>query len=190
MEQMPDAKHGRSKEKRSDCKLLTLALVVDASGFVVKSKLYPGNVAEAATLGQMIGDLGADDDAVVVMDRGIATADNVAWLRGSGHRYIVVSRESTRRFDAEQAHTLVTASDKTVRFYKELIERKDDGESGETWSEAYLRCHSEDRENKENGIISRQREQLRGRARENSRIAVQAQGAALLNPRLFHRTLW
>ena len=51
---MPDAKRGRSKEKRNDCPLLTLALVVDASGFVVKSRTFAGNVAEYKTLAQMI----------------------------------------------------------------------------------------------------------------------------------------
>jgi hypothetical protein len=38
---IPQARHGRSKEKRSDCRLLTLALVLDASGFVRRSQVLP-----------------------------------------------------------------------------------------------------------------------------------------------------
>ena len=34
----PKAKHGHSKEKRSDCPLVTLALVLDASGFPKRSE--------------------------------------------------------------------------------------------------------------------------------------------------------
>ena len=40
------AKHGHSKEKRSDCPLLTLALVLDGSGFVRRSEVLAGNVKE------------------------------------------------------------------------------------------------------------------------------------------------
>src|SRR5699024_1777223 len=56
---MPKARHGRSKEKRSDCPLLTLALVLDGSGFVRHSQVLAGNVAEAKTLQQMLAALQA-----------------------------------------------------------------------------------------------------------------------------------
>ena len=44
----PKAARGRSKEKRSDCPLVTLGLVLDSSGFVRRSRMFAGNVAEAA----------------------------------------------------------------------------------------------------------------------------------------------
>ena len=44
------AKHGHSKEKRSDCPLLTLALVLDGSGFVRRSEVLAGNVKEQKVL--------------------------------------------------------------------------------------------------------------------------------------------
>ena len=50
----PKAKRGHSKEKRSDCKLETLGLIVDAQGFPKYSKLFPGNQVEGATLIEMI----------------------------------------------------------------------------------------------------------------------------------------
>ncbi|CAI8056465.1 hypothetical protein GBAR_LOCUS30767 [Geodia barretti] len=37
----PQAQRGHSKEKRSDCPLLTLGLMLDASGFVRRSKVFP-----------------------------------------------------------------------------------------------------------------------------------------------------
>ena len=50
----PKARFGRSKQKRSDCKLLTLALFIDDLGFVKYSHLYPGNQQETKTLAEMI----------------------------------------------------------------------------------------------------------------------------------------
>ena len=44
------AQRGHSKEKRSDCPLVTLALVLDASGFPKRSEVFAGNVSEPATL--------------------------------------------------------------------------------------------------------------------------------------------
>jgi hypothetical protein len=44
------AQRGRSKEKRTDCPLVTLGLVPDGSGFVRRSQTFAGNVSEAATL--------------------------------------------------------------------------------------------------------------------------------------------
>ena len=84
----PKARRGHSKEKRTDCPLLTLGLVLDASGFVRRSQVFAGNVREHHTLA-----------ALVVMDRGIATEDRVQWLREQGYRYLVVSRERTLHSD-------------------------------------------------------------------------------------------
>ena len=46
----PKARRGHSKEKRTDCPLLTLGLVLDASGFVRRSQVFAGNVREHHTL--------------------------------------------------------------------------------------------------------------------------------------------
>ncbi len=150
---MPAAKHGRSKEKRSDCALLTLAVVVDASGFVVKSRIFAGNVAECKTLAEMLDELGADQGAVVVMDRGVADTDNLKWLKEHGYRYVVVSREQRREFDSEAVETIETACGNRVSFYKDISTQLD--EDGTEYKEAHLRCYSEARAAKENGMITR-----------------------------------
>ena len=92
----PKAKRGHSKDKRTDCPLLTLALVLDASGFVRRSQVFAGNVREHHTLADMLDALNAPREALVVMDRGIATEDRVQWLRDNGYRYLVVSRQRIR----------------------------------------------------------------------------------------------
>ena len=52
--QLKKARHGQSKEKRSDCPLVTLAVVMDGSGFVRHSKVFAGNVSEESTLAEML----------------------------------------------------------------------------------------------------------------------------------------
>ena len=81
MHRQPKARWGHSKDKRTDCPLLTLGLVLDASGFVRRSQVFAGNVHEAHTLAEMLDALNAPRGTLVVMDRGIATEDRIQWLR-------------------------------------------------------------------------------------------------------------
>lgn len=140
------AKRGHSKEKRSDCPLVTLGLVLDGSGFVRRSRMFAGNVAEASTLEEMLQGLDAPTGALVIMDRGIATEANISWLIEHQYRYLVVSRERTRRFDSAQSLEVTTASDQTVHLQRVV---SDDG------SEVRLYCHSEARQEKETAMTKR-----------------------------------
>lgn len=140
------AKRGHSKEKRSDCPLVTLGLVLDGSGFVRRSRMFEGNAVESATLEEMLTGLAAPEGALVIMDRGIATEANIGWLTAHHYRYLVVSRERKRQFAAEQAVEVTTASKKTVRIQRVLSE---DG------TELRLYCHSDERQDKENAITKR-----------------------------------
>ena len=140
------AQRGHSKEKRSDCPLLTLGLMLDASSFVRRSQVFAGNVSEPHTLAEMLSALQAPKGALVVMDRGIATQDNITWLAAQGYRYLVVSRERKRTFDLASAMTVTTATQQPVHLHKVLSE---DGQ------EARLYCYSEAREQKEKAIAER-----------------------------------
>lgn len=142
---IPKAKRGHSKEHRGDCPLLTLGLVLDASGFVRRSRVLAGNAVECRTLEGMLKDLDAPLGAMVVMDRGIATRANLTWLREQGYRYLVVSRERRRTLPQGEM-TLTTAGGETVRVEKVLDEAA---------GEVRLYCHSPRREGKETGIDQR-----------------------------------
>lgn len=92
----PKAKHGRSKEKRTDCPLITLGLVVDEQGFYMRSKFLPGNVSEPKTLQKAIETLSDTSDLfkpTVLLDAGIASEDNLRWLRDNRFDYIVSARQ-------------------------------------------------------------------------------------------------
>src|SRR5450631_3148109 len=109
------AQRGRSKEKRTDCPLVTLGLVLDGSGFVRRSQTFAGNVSEAGTLETRLQNLGAPPGALVVMDAGIATEANIQWLRTKRYGYLVVSRERSRQFNADAVISLETAAQETVK---------------------------------------------------------------------------
>ncbi|MDR2752308.1 MAG: IS1634 family transposase, partial [Clostridiales bacterium] len=99
-------KHGKSKEKRTDCPLMSLSLAVRNDGFPVYSCIYPGNQPEPITLKDMIKNVEAliagpnayDNQKTMfrptfIMDRGIATKENVALLQYEKFNYVVVKRE-------------------------------------------------------------------------------------------------
>ena len=142
----PKAQRGHSKEKRRDCPLVTLGLVLDGSGLVRRSQTFDGNGVEGTTLEDLLHRLGAPRGALVVMDAGMATEENIVWLRTQGYRYLVVSRERQRQFEAREAITLETAHGEPV-----AIQRVADADG----QEARLYCSSERRARQEEGIAQR-----------------------------------
>ncbi len=147
-----NAKRGRSKEKRSDCKLLTLALVIDEDGFPKYSKLYPGNQGESKTLKDIIESLVETNPTLatnrtVVMDAGIANAENIEYLRLKNFHYIVVNK-GKKEFSTEDTDQM-EAIRKTDTYTLEVKRRENDGE-------VLLLCHSTAREGKDYGIRNRQ----------------------------------
>ena len=98
---------GRSKEKRNDCKLLVLALCINAEGFIRYSSILAGNTSDPDSLPDMIDTLSEktrtpsapDRRTLVCLDAGIATEDNLRKIKEKGYDYLCVSR--TRLADYE-----------------------------------------------------------------------------------------
>ena len=152
------AKRGHSKEKRSDCPLVTLALVVDYRGFPIFSQIYKGNQSEAETLEEILKRLYVEGETLfketlptIVMDRGIATKKNIELLKEKSYPYIVVERRATEK---DYAQEFTTA--------KETFEKLDD-DSIEGSATVYVKkvftedacrvlCWSEGRKQKERAM--------------------------------------
>jgi transposase len=146
------AKRGRSKEKRSDCKLVTLALVIDEHGFPKYSKLYPGNQGESKTLKEIIESLIEANPTLVasrtvVIDAGIANAENIEYLKEKKFHYIVVNK-GKKEFSTDDTDQMETIKE-TGTYTLEVKRREKNGE-------ALLLCHSTAREGKDYGIRNRQ----------------------------------
>jgi hypothetical protein len=110
------AKFGRSKEKRSDAKLVVLALVVNPEGFIKYSAILQGNISDPATLESMIEDLRLKTScsakkALIVMDAGIATEDNLKMVKAKGYDYLCVTRSTLKDYRVEADAATVTVTD-------------------------------------------------------------------------------
>lgn len=159
----PKARYGgNSKEKRNDCPLVTLGLVLDVQGFPKKSRIYEGNISEPKTLEAMIRALAGEDindnclfKPTIVLDAGIATEDNINWLRGQSYQYIVVSRKKKKAIPADVAMVAVKVDEKhdTVLVKAGLVENPQT-------DELELYCHSLDKEKKEEGIKNKFQERF------------------------------
>ncbi len=148
----PKAAFGRSKEKRSDCPLVTLGLVLDGDGFPHHSRVFAGNASEPTTLEEMILGLqtsSVDGMPTVVLDAGLASQGNIDWLTENHYSYIVVSRERYKeKPEGVDGAVVVKSTDGVTQV---IAKRVDCAETGEV----RLYCHSTLREKKDQAIRSR-----------------------------------
>ena len=158
----PKARYAKSKEKRSDCPLVTLALVLDMHGFPKNSRVFEGNVSEPKTLETMIQGLSGDDvyrssltKPTIVLDAGIASEKNIQWLKDKHYPYIVVSRKKKKGIPPDVTMITVKEDDKTNTVFVQagLAENKES-------DELELYCHSIDKEKKEESIKTKFQERF------------------------------
>ena len=150
----PKARYGRSKEKRSDCPLVTLGLVLDMNGFPKNSRIFEGNVSEPKTLETMIIGLAGGEitensliKPTIVLDAGIASEKNVLWLKDKHYPYIVVSRKKKKEIPSDVTMIAVKEDDKTNTVFVQAGLAKN-----QETDELELYCHSIDKEKKEESI--------------------------------------
>ena len=110
------AKYGRSKEKRSDAKLVVLALVVNIEGFIKYSSILEGNIADPKTLSAMIDKLRVKTSstakkALIVLDAGIATDSNLELIKQKGYDYLCVTRSNKKKYTVEANNPIVSVFD-------------------------------------------------------------------------------
>ena len=111
------AKFGRSKEKRSDCRLLVLALCINTDGFIRYSAILEGNTADPKSLPAMVDGLMAkspvreEDRTLVVIDAGIASEANLTLLKDKGYNHLCVSRTRLKDYELAPDCRTVTVYD-------------------------------------------------------------------------------
>ena len=117
------ARFGRSKEKRSDCRLLVLALAINTEGFIRYSSILAGNTADPDSLPGMVDGIIAknpvsshpDQKVLVVVDAGIATETNLQLLKERGYNYLCVSRTKLKDYTLKAEGRSVTVQDAKKR---------------------------------------------------------------------------
>jgi transposase len=147
-ERNPLAQRGYSRDHRPDCKQVCIAVVVTFDGFPLGYEVFAGNTHDSRTLQAIVTTMEARHGVlgrVWIADRGMASADNLAWLRESGRRYIIGAPKSElKKFAVELAST------NDWRSVQAGVEVKlaTDPQTGET----VILCRSQDRRSKEQAM--------------------------------------
>jgi transposase len=79
-------RHGYSRDKRSDCVQVVIALIVTPDGFPLGYEVLPGNTADCTTLRDMLRKIEAQygkANRIWVMDRGIPSEEVLAEMRAA-----------------------------------------------------------------------------------------------------------
>jgi transposase len=97
---IPKAKRGYSRDHRPDCKQVVVGLVIGREGFPRAHEIFEGNTQDRKTLAAMLDLLekrvGLAEGSTVVVDRGMAFAENIAELRRRTLHYVVAAGQKER----------------------------------------------------------------------------------------------
>lgn len=155
------AKFGRSKEKRSDARLIVLAAVVNCEGFLKYSNIFEGNMSDSKTLGTVVEALSRQTSfsgrkPIVVMDAGIATEDNIGMLKTKGYDYLCVSRSNLKNYYADTDSTPVVVHDKKKQPIELLKVKCTKNNDHYLWVKSHAKAL---KENSMNGLLAQRFEE-------------------------------
>ncbi len=101
----PQAKRGYSRDKRSDCKQVCIALIVTTDGMPHSYEVFDGNRADVTTVPEMVESVeGKYGKArrVWVLDRGMVNEENLKFIRDRDGYYIVgTPRSQLKKYERE-----------------------------------------------------------------------------------------
>jgi transposase len=161
------AQRGYSRDHRPDCKQVVVGLVVNRDGFPIAHEVFAGNTQDRTTLATMLDRLkariGLPEGSTIVVDRGMAYAENIAEITARKLHYLVASRQPERtRWLADFAdpagftEVLRQPSPHNPAQQKTRVEvkiRRDDDIT-------YVLCRSEQRTDKDRAIRTKQEARL------------------------------
>jgi transposase len=160
---IPKAKRGYSRDHRPDCKQVVVGLVIDREGFPRAHEIFEGNAQDRQTLSTMLDALkrraGLPEGSTIVIDRGMAFAENIAELRRRKLHYVVAAGPKER--------DRLLAEFEQVDGFKEVIRRPSSRNPGQRKSsvrvkartsndELLILCISEERVEKDRAIRAKQ----------------------------------
>src|SRR3989441_8560434 len=147
----PLAQRGHSRDHRRDCKQVCIALVVTREGLPLGYEVFAGNRTDVTTVEEIVEAMERRfgvAQRIWVMDRGMVSAENIAWLEQSGRRYLIGTPKSELRTWSRE---IADAQD--WRQVRDGVEAKlCQGPEG---SELFLLCRSVERREKEKAIHER-----------------------------------
>lgn len=153
----PKARHGKNKQKRSDCRQVAVGMAFDGRGLALAHDVFAGNVAETKTLVHMLDRLALPGSEaakpVVILDAGFASRENIALLKGRGLGYVINVTRGSRARHAEafaaDGFEPVPGRDRKSPVEVRTIADPDDPEG------SLVLCRSALRREKESAMLSR-----------------------------------
>jgi hypothetical protein len=167
-EEIPKAQFGHSRDHRSDCRQVVIALIVTPEGFPLAYEVMPGNTSDKTTLKEFLGKIEKQygkAQRTWIMDRGIPTEEVLAEMRAADPpvHYLVGTPRARLRQTRAQWESLAWQK------IKDTVEVKLFREG----QELYVVAKSGGRQEKENAMrrkkLARLLWTLRGLRRETSR---------------------
>ena len=147
----PLAQRGHSRDHRPDCKQVCIGLVVTREGMPLGYEVFAGNRTDVTTVEEIVGTMESRFGRarrVWVMDRGMTSAETVAWLQSGGRHYLIGANRSELKKLAPQ---LVDARD--WRQVRDGVEAKLC--ASPEGSETFLLVRSAERQLKERAMHAR-----------------------------------
>jgi len=149
------AQRGYSRDHRSDCKQIVVALVVTKDGFPLAHRTFAGNTQDLKTVQTIVGEIETQfgtSQRIWVMDRGMISDESLKFLGESNRRYLLATkRGELAGFQADLGRTGWSPLPKNPQVQVKLFERE---------SVHYLLARSRPRRRKERAIRRRQRRGL------------------------------
>jgi len=147
------AQRGYSRDHRSDCQQVVIALVVTREGFPLAHRTWAGNTQDLQTVKNIVTDIEGrygKSNRVWVMDRGMISKEALAFLSAPGRRYLL----STRR----QALTRFQSAFESRRDWQRLPDNPEvEVKLRKRGQVHYLLARSKSRRSKERAMRRRQR---------------------------------
>lgn len=152
------AQRGHSRDSRPDCRQVCIGLVVTPEGLPLAYEVFAGNRSDVTTVQEIVATMEGkygQPERIWVIDRGMVSEANLAWLRARKARYIVgAPKARLRQFEA-------ALRDETGwRHVREEVEVKLVPAPGGAGEEQFVLCRSVARQEKENAMLQRQQERL------------------------------
>jgi transposase len=151
----PKAKHGKNKQKRNDCRQVSVGMAFDEQGNALAHEVFAGNMADTTMLKHILSrldQLEVGEKPIVVLDAGFASKSNIALLKQLGYAYLInITRGSRTKYAdafAEEDFAPIPGrpADQQVEV-KTIVDPDDPGQQ-------LILCRSQQRRLKEVAMIS------------------------------------
>lgn len=157
-EQNSHAQRGYSRDQRSGNKQVCIGLVCTPEGLPLSFEVFAGNRADVTTVEhivRMMEEKYGQAERVWVMDRGMVSEANIAFLRARKARYLIGTPKSWLR-----AHEQALLEQSDWQSVQDGLEARLVEHPGGEPGERYVLCRSTARAEKERAMLARQSERL------------------------------